>query len=104
MPVSRDHVVKVISTNGFCGFESDQLQTHGGDNVTFINTTSNPVSIIFMEPQFFEAMYLNLAPGQDHTLTVSMDGTATSCECTVNCNTAGTIEYYSTKPVIIIYR
>ena len=57
-----------------------------------------------MEPQFFEAMYLNLGPEQDHTLTVSMDGAATSCECTVNCNTAGVVEYYTTRPVIIIYR
>ncbi|MBN1211710.1 MAG: hypothetical protein JXA92_03960 [candidate division Zixibacteria bacterium] len=104
MAVSRDHVVKIVDANGFCGFEKEKLQTSRGDNVTFINTTGKPISLIFMEPQFFEALYLNLAPEQDHTLAVSMDGMATSCECTVNCNTAGAVEYYTTKPVIIIYR
>jgi|GEM_PF-5324957 len=104
MEVSKGHVVKVISSNGFCGFENDELQAAPGDNVTFVNATGNPISLIFMEPHFFEAMYLNLAPEQEHTLAVSMDGAATSCECTVNCNTAGKVELYTTKPVIIIYR
>jgi plastocyanin len=104
MVVSKSHTVKVINSDGYCGFETDKLQTKRGDKVTFVNATDKPVSLIFMAPDFFEAMYLNLAPEQDYTLAVSMEGTSTSCQCTVICNTAATVEYYATKPVIIIYR
>ena len=104
MAVSKDYFVKVVGSNGFCGFEMDKLKAKAGDNVTFINTTGNPISLIFMDPKFFEASFLNLGPEQEHTLTVSMDNMASSCDCLVNCNTASTVEFYTAKPVIIIYR
>ena len=102
--ISKDHVVKVISKNGYCDFENKELHASRGDNVTFVNATSYPVSIMFVEQQFFEAMFLNLQPQEEHTLAVSMDGAATSCECRVNCNTGAKIQFYTSKPVIIIYR
>ena len=104
MTVTSDYTVKIIESVGMCDFDVNELQTGPGDKVTFINTTDNPISISFIKSDFFEASFVNLTPGQQYTVTMVSSSQDDSCTCSLNCNTATNVVFYTSMPVLIVHR
>ena len=104
MEPSSEHIVEIVSTDGYCVFEPDRLDAKAGSKITFVNSTDKPVSISFSDQDVLQAAFLNLGVGQSQTLTLGSAG-AGELTGSVNCDTSAAVVFYTaSKPVIIISR